>query len=140
MDLLYYAFALLVFVAAALTIEAIHGWWFSTQSRAARRLNQRLDQVRRHRILPADSSTEGLYKNRRLSRHARVDEWLRQVPGIHALDKWLQQSGTGWSVGRLLMNTGIVFAAGFLLSLLLLSLLSVALIVGALSGAGAKSA
>ncbi len=136
MDLLYYAFALLVFVAAALTIEAIHGWWFSTQSRAARRLNQRLDQVRRHRILPADSSTEGLYKNRRLSRHARVDEWLRQVPGIHALDKWLQQSGTGWSVGRLLMNTGIVFAAGFLLSLLLLSLLSVALIVGALCAVG----
>ncbi len=135
MDLLYYGFVLLVFVAAALTIEAVYGWWFSTQSRAARRLNQRLVQVTRTRSAPADSATEGLYKNRRLARSSRAEELLRQVPGIHGLDQWLQQSGTGWSVGRLLMYTGIAFAIGFVLSFLLLLYLWVALVVGVVCAA-----
>ena len=80
MDLLYYGFALLVFVAAALSIEAVYGWWFSTQSRAARRLNQRLDQVKRQRTANTEGEVEGLYKQRRLSRHSQVEEMLRQVP------------------------------------------------------------
>ena len=132
MDLLYYGFALLVFVAAALTIEAIYGWWFSTQSQAARRLNQRLDQVKRNRIVPSDGSIEGLYKQRKLARHSKVDEVLRQIPGIHGLDKWLQQSGTDWSVGRVLMYASVAFAVGFLLSLLMLLYLSFAIAVGIL--------
>ena len=132
MDLLYYGFALLVFVAAALTIEAIYGWWFSTQSQAARRLNQRLDQVKRNRIVPSDGSIEGLYKQRKLARHSKVDEVLRQIPGIHGLDKWLQQSGTDWSVGRVLMYACVAFAVGFLLSLLMLLYLSFAIAVGIL--------
>ena len=135
MDLLYYGFALLVFVAAALTIEAIYGWWFSTQSRAARRLSQRLDQVRRNRVVSADGSVEGLYKNRRLARHAKVNDALRQMPGIQGLDNWLQQSGIDWSVGRLLMNAGIAFAIGFVLSLILVLYVTVALIVGAICAA-----
>ncbi len=130
MDLLYYGFALLVFVAAALTIEAVYGWWFSTQSQAARRLNQRLDQVKRNRVVQTNGDTEGLYKRRKLARHSQLDEVLRQVPGIHGLDKWLQQSGTDWTVGRLLMYSGIAFGIGFLLSLLLLYF-SVAIAVGA---------
>ncbi len=77
MDLLYYGFALLVFVAAALTIEAVYGWWFSTQSRAARRLNQRLDQVKRQRTVRANDDGESLYKRRRLARHSKVEEVLR---------------------------------------------------------------
>ena len=135
MDLLYYGFALLVFVAAALTIEAMYGWWFSTQSRAARRLSQRLDQVRRQRRTTADGSAEGLYKNRKLARNSRVDELLRQVPGIHAVDKWLQQSGTDASVGRLLRNTGLAFAIGFVLSLMLMPYFTLALLVGAVCAA-----
>ncbi len=131
MDLLYYGFALLVFVAAALTIEATYGWWFSNQSRAARRLNQRLDQVKRQRTANADGAVEGLYKQRRLSRHSKVEELLREVPGIHGLDHWLQQSGTDWSVGRLLMHTGIAFGIGFLLTLVLFLYVTVALVVGA---------
>ncbi len=130
MDLLYYGFALLVFVAAALTIEAVYGWWFSTQSRAARRLNQRLDQVKRNRVVQTTDDGEGLYKRRKLARHFRVEEVLRQVPGIHGLDNWLQQSGTDWSVGRLLMYSGIAFGVGFLLSLMLLLYVTVAMAVG----------
>ncbi len=130
MDLLYYGFALLVFVAAALSIEAVYGWWFSTQSKAARRLSQRLDQVRRQRVVAKDGAVEGLYKNRRLARHSKLNELLRQVPGIHGLDNWLQQSGTDWSVGRLLMNAGIAFAIGFALTLLLVPYLMLALIAG----------
>jgi tight adherence protein B len=130
MDILYYGFALLVFIAAALAIEAIYGWWFSTQSRAARRLSQRLDQVKQHRSGSADAPAEGLYKNRKLARSSAVAEVLRQVPGIHALDKWLQQSGTDGSVGRLLMQAGLAFGIGFVLSLLLFFYFLVALVVG----------
>ena len=119
MDLLYYGFALLVFVAAALTIEAIYGWWFSTQSQAARRLSQRLDQVKRNRVVQSDGRVDGLYKQRKLARHSKADEVLRQVPGIHGIDNWLQQSGTDWSVGRLLMYAGLAFGLGFLRTLLL---------------------
>ncbi len=130
MDLLYYGFALLVFVAAALTIEAVYGWWFSTQSQAARRLNQRLDQVKRQRIVKSIDDGEGLYKRRKLARHSKVEEVLRQVPGIHELDNWLQQSGMDWSVGRLLGYSGIAFGVGFFLSLMLLLYVTVAVTVG----------
>ena len=114
-----------------LAIEAIHGWWFSTQSRAARRLSQRLDQVRQRRSGSSEQSIEGLDKKRRLARSSAVEEVLRQLPGIHALDQWLQQSGTDGSVGRLLMQTGLAFGMGFVLSLVLFFYFSVALIVGA---------
>lgn len=132
MDLLYYGFALLVFVAAALTIEAIYGWWFSTQSQAARRLSQRLDQVKRNRVVQSDGRVDGLYKQRKLARHSKADEVLRQVPGIHGIDNWLQQSGTDWSVGRLLMYAGLAFGLGFLLTLILFLYVTIAIVVGAI--------
>ncbi len=135
MDLLYYGFVLLVFVAAALTIEAIWQWWFSTQSKAARRLTSRLDEVIRARKANPNGAVEGLYKNRKLAHSGAVEEFLRQVPGIHQLDSWLQQSGTDWSVARLLAYAGAGFVVGFLLSLLLLLYVSVALAIGILCAA-----
>ncbi len=132
MDLLYYGFALLVFVAAALTIEAIYSWWFSTQSQAARRLSRRLEQLTRSRKQQVDGSTEGLYKSRKLARSHKAEELLRQLPGIHRLDRWLQQSGTQWSVGQLLMYAGLAFVAGFLLVMLLSLYLSLALLAAVL--------
>lgn len=135
MDLLYYGFVLLVFVAAALTIEALWQWWFSTQSKAARRLSSRLDDVTRARKASASGAIEGLYKNRRLAHSGKVEEFLRQIPGIHQLDSWLQQSGTDWSVARLLAYSGFAFAFGFALTLIVFLYFSVALIVGLLCAA-----
>lgn len=115
MDILYYAFAALVFVAVALAIEAGWQWWFSTQSEAARRLNRRLREVRTN-----DSGKQrtagGLLKDNRLAQTDSVDAHLRRFPGMLRLQIFLQQSGVSWSVAEFLSFTALSFAAVFLIA------------------------
>ncbi len=115
MDILYYAFAVLVFVAVALAIEAGWQWWFSTQSEAARRLNRRLREVRTN-----DSGKQrtagGLLKDNRLAQTDSVDAHLRRFPGMLRLQIFLQQSGVSWSVAEFLSFTALSFAAVFLIA------------------------
>ena len=118
MDILYYAVAVLVFIAVALSIEAGWQWWFSTQSEAARRLSRRIKEVR-----VGDggkqNSTNSLLKDNRLSQSASVDIFLRRLPGILRLQTFLQQSGIGWSVAEFLAFAGLSFTAAFIVAELL---------------------
>ena len=135
MDILYYAVAVLVFIAVALAIEAGWQWWFSTQSEAARRLSRRIREVR-----VSDGgkqrSASGLLKDNRLSQSASVDVLLRRLPGSRRLQAFLQQSGIGWSVAELFSFSGLSFIAAFivaeLLELPLLTSLGVAILTALL--------
>ena len=132
MDFLYYAFAVLLFIAVALAIEA--GWqlWFSTQSRAARRLTRRLQQERAPSGV-AQGKGSGLLKDNRLAESAQLDAWLRRLPGMYQLNTFLQQSGSTWSVSVFLAFTGAAFVAGFMLTLLLALAFSLALVIALLA-------
>lgn len=125
MDILYYAIAVLVFIAVALAIEAGWQWWFSTQSVAARRLSRRLRDVRASDV-GRERSAGGLLKDNRLSQSAFVDAFLRRLPGVLRLQVFLQQSGVSWSVAEFLFFTVISFVAvSFIAGLLALPLLTV---------------
>lgn len=118
MDFLYYTFAVLLFIAVALATEASWQWWFSNQSRSARRLSKRMQQVR----MPAgaaDDRVPGLLKDNRLSELVQLDALLRRVPGVYRLHTFLAQAGVSWSVAGFLSATALAFLAGAVLAMLL---------------------
>ncbi len=126
MDILYYAFAVLVFITVALTIEAGWQWWFYTQSEAARRLSRRIRDVRANDS-GKQRSAGGLLKDNRLSQSDSVDAYLRRLPGLLRLQVFLQQSGARWSVAEFLSFTALSWVATFVLAELLSLPLPVAL-------------
>ena len=117
--------ALLIFVAAAFFVEATWQWWFSSQSKAARRTKQRLQAS-----MPAVDVGEGsgsLWLQRPLAASAVVEGWLKKIPGTFWLDKFLRQSGSTLRVDQLLLRSfaflllgclsGLVFLQSFQLAL-----------------------
>lgn len=118
-NLLYLGFTVFLFIAVALAVEAVWQWWFSSQSKAARRFNRRIasladnhqDNIRRVSLL----------KQRRLAMSDVVDAWLHKWPIAHALDIHLQQAGSRWHVSRLLFLSAGASLSGLLLGNLLLS-------------------
>lgn len=100
MDVMFYAFAIFVFVAVALAVEAIWRWWVMTQSAAARRTSRRLHSIGSGNADGA--SRESLLKKRGLAESLAGDRLLRRVPGLVGLDQMLQQSGSKWMVSGVL--------------------------------------
>jgi len=128
--------AVLVFVAVALLVEVIWQWWFSTQSQAARRSMRRIKAMMPSE--PAQSVSQSLWRQRRLSSYTRLDAGLRKLPGIAAADKWLQQTGSRWLIDQWLGTSlacsllGLIMGALFLPGVFLSGALS--LLAGALPG------
>lgn len=100
MDLMFYAFAIFVFVAVALTVEAGWRWWTMTHSAAARRTSRRLRNIGSGDA--DDASRESLLKRRGLAETVGADRALRQVPGLVSLERVLQQADSKWIVSGLL--------------------------------------
>ena len=132
MNLLYYGFAVLVFIAVAFSVEALWQWWFSTQSRAARKFSKR---IRSLGGADAESARRvSLLKERRFADSDKLHEWLRKLGVAESLDIHLQQAGSSSNVGRLLAASAASFGGGLLLGLLLmptwLTAMAIALICG----------
>lgn len=135
MDFLYYAIAILVFIAVALTIEALWQWWFSSQSKAARKLNQRVRQIALRKGQPGTRPADGgLWKEARLSESVKVEQNLQRVPGIHQLNTFLRQAGAEWNVARHLGYSAAAAGLGLFIGVLLFPFGWMALL---LSGAAA---
>lgn len=132
MNLLYFGFAMLVFIAVAFTVEALWQWWFSTQSRAARKFSHRIrslggkDADSTHRV--------SLLKERRFADSDKLHTFLRQFSAAESIDIHLQQAGSTSNVGRLIVTCAAAFGGGLLLGLMLLPSLLTALAVALLCG------
>lgn len=138
MDWLFYGFGLLVFIAAALTIEAGWQWWFSSQSKAARRVGQRLRELSVSRHSDKHGQSSRLLKERRLAESPRLEQSLSRIPGILVINEFLAQGGITWNVAQFIAYTVGAFFGGFLFGLLLTQLLVFGLLF-ALLGAAAPS-
>ena len=92
MDLLYYGFILLLFIAIALASAALWGWWFAKLSTKAKRLNRRLRQVTSKNADPS-RDTSGLLKSRRLAKSDRMDLLLQRLPGVYRLQAYCRLKG-----------------------------------------------
>ena len=107
MDIVFYAFAILLFATVILFIEGAYLWWTSTRGEEAKRIERRL----RLMSAGAHGSSEQLsiLKQRLLSESPTVERLLLQVPRIHSLDRILEQSDIGWSVAKLFTYILLVF-------------------------------
>lgn len=103
MDLSYYIFAVLGFLAVVLLVEGLYLAWSAWRGPHARQIAQRL------RALNAGGHAEqtpvSLVKRRLLSTVPLVDRALLEIPRIHVLDRFLEQSGSNLSVAALLVLT-----------------------------------
>jgi tight adherence protein B len=115
MNLLYLGFILFIFVATAFAVEALWRWWFSTQSQAARRFNQRIQAVGGNQS--QNAFRVSLLKQRRLADNHDVDQFLQKLSIAQAIDIQLQQAGSSTKVGRLLAYCGAGLATGLVLGI-----------------------
>jgi len=122
----FVAAALLIFVAVFLAIEGALSWWNSTRGPEARRI------ARRIRMMSAggnvDPEKTSLLKQRLLSNSPEIQRLLLQMPRVVTFDRFLVQSGTGWTVGAFLAITSGLFVACFALLLILRSPWELALV------------
>jgi len=100
MDFVFYAFMVLMFAAVVLCIEGAYLWWNNYHGPTAKRIDARI------RALSAGGQVGqeklSILKKRMLSESPRLQRWLMGLPRVTVVDRWLQQSGSSWSVGQLL--------------------------------------
>lgn len=104
-------FIVLAFIALVLLLEGLYLTWNSYKGPQAKRIEQRL------RAMSAGNAaaTEGsILKQRLLSDTPLLQRWLLQLPRVHELDKMLQQSGTNWTVAKLVAISAAFAVAAFI--------------------------
>jgi tight adherence protein B len=117
----------LIFIAAAFLVEALWRWWFSTQSHAAKRFNQRM-----HAMGGSERSSSygvALLKQRRFASNPAIDRFLHQFSLAERLDGHLQQAGSQGSVGRLLGYSISALIGGLCIGVMIFSLWWMALLM-----------
>ncbi|MBB2918934.1 tight adherence protein B [Cupriavidus alkaliphilus] len=100
MSTIFYAFGILLFVAVVLCVEGIYLWWNNAHGPAAKRIEARLRALSAGGHVGAEQLS--ILKKRMLADSPRLQQWLMRMPRIGALDRWLEQSGSTWSVAQLL--------------------------------------
>jgi len=99
MNEIFYAFAILLFVAVVLCIEGGYQWWNNYHGPEAKRIDARI------RALSAGghvgSEQLSILKKRLLSESPQFQRWLMSLPRVSVIDRWLEQSGSPWSVAQL---------------------------------------
>ncbi|MBB3013589.1 type II secretion system F family protein [Cupriavidus alkaliphilus] len=100
MSTIFYAFGILLFVAVVLCVEGIYLWWNNAHGPAAKRIEARLRALSAGGHVGAEQLS--ILKKRMLADSPRLQQWLMRMPRIGALDRWLEQSGSSWSVAQLL--------------------------------------
>lgn len=106
MSTIFYAFAILLFVAVVLCVEGLYLWWNNAHGPAAKRIEARLRALSAGGHVSAERLS--ILKKRMLSDTPLVQRWLMSVPRIGSLDRWLEQSGSSWSVAQLFGYCGLV--------------------------------
>lgn len=117
MSFIFYAFIILLFTAVVLCIEGIYLWWNNYHGPAAKRIETRLRSLSAGGQVSAEKLS--ILKGRMLSGTPLLQRWLMMVPRVGRLDRWLDQSGSTWSVAQLLGYCGLVALCTFALCPLL---------------------
>src|SRR6059058_1104695 len=101
MDILFYGFIVFLFAAVIFGIEGVYLWWVSAHGAAATRVARRLQ------MMSGGAGRTGerisILKQRRFSRHDRLDRLLHRVAVANHLDQLLVQSGMAWSVEQFVL-------------------------------------
>jgi len=98
-DIVFTAFAVLLFAAVIFLVEGAWMWWSTSHGRGARRIARRLDLMA--------GRNEGverinILKQRKYAHTPELERLLRRVPQLAAVDRLLLQAGVRWQVAQLL--------------------------------------
>lgn len=121
--------AVLLGVAVLLLVEGLYLLWLGYRGPEASLLKRRL------RALSATSENTSVLKQRLLNESPLAERLLQRLPRLREVDRFLLQSGLGWSVGAVLLGCLGSFIAGTLLAQELLQLPTL-LALAAGAGAG----
>ncbi|MGV7211180.1 type II secretion system F family protein [Oxalobacteraceae bacterium A2-2] len=120
MDMIFPAFAVLLFAAVILLVEGAWLWWSASHGGGARRIARRLRLMSARGEGGGERGMErGILKQRRYADSPALERWLRRAPRLALLDRLLQQAGVRWSVAQFLGWTLALGLAGLLLPPLL---------------------
>ncbi|CAJ0795087.1 hypothetical protein LMG7141_03041 [Ralstonia condita] len=106
MNEIFYAFAILLFAAVVLCIEGLYQWWNNNHGPEAKRVDARIRALYAGGHVGQDQLS--ILKKRLLSESPQVQRWLMSLPRVSLLDRWLEQSGSDWSVAQLLGYSTLV--------------------------------
>lgn len=132
MDFVFYAFMILLFAAVVFSIEGIYIWWNNYHGASAKRIEARIHALSAGGQLRGEQLS--ILKERLLSTSPTLQRWLLNLPRIASLDRWLEQSGSNWSVAQLFGYSGLcmlcVLALAPVLPLAFSMVLLLALVAG----------
>ena len=117
MDGIFYAFAVLLFAAVILLVEGAYLWWAGSHGGGAQRIGRRL-RMMSDGTRGAGGERISILKQRRYSRHAKLDALLQRVPLVHRVDELLRQAGVKWSIAQVGGWSAGLLCFGVLLALL----------------------
>jgi tight adherence protein B len=112
MDLIFYAFAIVLFAALVLMIEGAWLWWSAHHGGEAQRIRQRLKMMSG---AAGGAEHVSILKQRHYARNRQLDALLHLLPLSARLDHLLEQAGVAWSVARVLGVALALPAVGWLL-------------------------
>jgi tight adherence protein B len=133
MDMIFTAFAVLVFAAVIFMVEGAWLWWGTSHGRSARRIAHRLDLMSGR---AEGSERISILKQRRYARSPGLEHFLRRIPRLASLDRLLLQAGVSWQVGQFLAwSCALPFVALLLVPVLKLPLLPALVLLASSAGA-----
>lgn len=110
MNTTFFAFAVLLFLATVLSIEALYLYWANRHGPRARRLAARVE------VASANPQANGqplsILKQRKLSDSPLLVRLLSDIPFMHSIDSALKQAGMKITVGRFVGYTCAAAVAG----------------------------
>jgi tight adherence protein B len=98
MDVIFYAFAVLLFAAIILLVEGAFLWWNGTHGGEAQRIARRLRLM--SGVAHGAGERVSILKRRHFSKGERLDALLHRLRPAHAIDKLLLQAGVRWTVAQ----------------------------------------
>jgi tight adherence protein B len=113
MDILFYGFIVFLFAAVIFGIEGVYLWWVSSRGAAAQRVARRLQMM--SGVQGRSGERISILKQRRFSRHDRLDRLLHRLVLAHRIDRLLVQSGMRWSVEQFGLCCGATLLFGAVL-------------------------
>jgi len=98
-----YVFGVLLFIAVVLAFEGIYTWWSDSRGPEAKRLESRLRVISAG--MRSGETHSSIVKQRLLAESPGLQRLILRIPRVHALDRFIEQSGASWSVAQFLLFT-----------------------------------
>lgn len=103
-------FTVLVFIAIMLTVEGLYFMWRAQHGPQARKFHSRLRTLAATRDTTPETQ---LLKQRLMSELPMLERRLQLLPRLRGMDRFIMQSGLGWTVSKLILTSVVIGGAAW---------------------------